>query len=178
MSGSPGSHRLGSDAVAALGGGGPGGRLSSVSLSGGFGTISMGYVWSASYNHYAAALDPTYFKGAAGGATYKSGKAVSYSSSAGDVSFQIDKQTGDDGKLEFGATAGLGPVGIGFGYWKNENDEESFSGVALSTGAGGIGLAVGLGNVNSRRRYENKHKPHISEWCSWRFWTFLWRSNS
>ena len=137
----------GSAAAAAISGdGGPGGRLSSISLSGGFGTISMGYMWSASYNHYAAALDPTYFNGLPGGATYKSGNAVSYSSSAGDVSFQIDKQTGDDGKLEFGATAALGPVGVGFGYWKNANDDASFTGIAISAGAGGVGLAVGLGN--------------------------------
>ena len=134
----------GSDAISEDGG--PGGRLSYISLSGGFGTISMGYMWSASYNHYAAALDPTYFKGAAGGATYKSGNAVSYSSSAGDVSFQIDKQTGGDEKLEIGSTAALGPVGVGVGYWKVKNGT-SFTGVALSAGAGGVGMAIGLGSV-------------------------------
>ena len=29
----------------------PGGRLSSVALSGGFGTLTLGQIWSASYNH-------------------------------------------------------------------------------------------------------------------------------
>ena len=128
--------------------GGPGGRQSYVSLSGGFGTITVGKLWSASYNHYGAALDPTWFKGSGGhaGATYTIANTVSYSSSAGDVSFQIDKVTGDDEMLQFGATAALGPVGVGLGYWKNSGDKASFTGVALSTGAGGIGLAIGLGS--------------------------------
>ena len=97
----------GSDAVAAVtGDGGVGGRLSYVSLSGGFGTITVGQIWSASYNHYGAKLDPTWFNGLAGGATGRTGNTVSYSSSAGDVSFQIDKVTGDDDMLQFGATRG------------------------------------------------------------------------
>ena len=128
--------------------GGPGGRQSYVSLSGGFGTITVGKLWSASYNHYGAALDPTWFKGSGGadGATYTIGNTVSYSSSAGDVSFQIDQVTGDAKMLQFGATAALGPVGVGLGYWSSGVDKSGFTGVALSAGAGGIGLAVGLGS--------------------------------
>ena len=123
--------------------------MSNVSLSGGFGSITIGRIWSASYNHYGAALDPTWFNGSGGGAGGINGNSISYSSSAGDVSFQIDKVTGDDEKLEFGATAALGPIGVGLGYWNNKNDDKSFTGVALSTGAGGIGLAVGLGSVDN-----------------------------
>ena len=120
--------------------------MSYVSLSGGFGTITVGQIWSASYNHYAAKLDPTWFNGLAGGATGRTGNTVSYSSSAGDVSFQIDKVTGDDDMLQFGATAALGPMGVGLGYWSATDTEASFTGVALSTGAGGVGLAIGLGS--------------------------------
>ena len=127
--------------------GGPGGRLSYVSLSGGFGTITVGQIWSASYNHYGAALDPTWFNGSGGGTTFRIGNAVSYSSSAGDVSFQIDKVTGDE-MLQFGATAALGPVGVGLGYWSS--DDASFTGLAFSTRAGGVGLAFGLGNVDNK----------------------------
>ena len=127
--------------------GGPGGRLSYVSLSGGFGTITVGQIWSASYNHYGAALDPTWFNGSGGGTTFRIGNAVSYSSSAGDVSFQIDKVTGDE-MLQFGATAALGPVGVGLGYWSN--DDASFTGLAFSTSAGGVGLAFGLGNTDNK----------------------------
>ena len=128
--------------------GGTGGRQSYISLSGGFGTITVGRIWSASYNHYGAALDPTWFKGSGGAdsATYTIGNVVSYSSSAGDVSFQIDRVTGDDAALQIGATAALGPVGVGFGYRSSDSDKSGFTGVALSTGAGGIGLAVGLGS--------------------------------
>ena len=131
--------------------GGPGGRQSYVELSGGFGTVTVGRIWSASYNHYGAALDPTWFNGSAGakGATYTIGNTVSYKSSAGDVSFQIDKVTGKAEMLQFGATAALGPVGVGLGYWSSDSDESGFTGVALSAGAGGIGLAVGLGSEDN-----------------------------
>ena len=100
--------------------GSAGGRLSNVSLSGGFGTITLGQIWSASGNHYGGAIDPSHGSTVqAGGAGYRNGNSISYSSSAGDVSFQIDKVTGDKEKVEFGATADLGPVGVGLGYWNN-----------------------------------------------------------
>ena len=126
--------------------GGPGGRLSFISLSGGFGTITAGQIWSASANHYGFAVDPSVFNGSFGGASGRPGSTISYSSSAGDVSFQIDKVTGENERLEFGASAVLGPVGVGLGYYKNANDEENFTGFALSAGAGGVGLSIGLGN--------------------------------
>ena len=125
-----------------------GGRLSNVSLSGGFGTITVGQIWSAAYNHYGAALDPTYFKGSGGGTNFRIGNALSYASSAGDVSFQVDAVTGASEHIEFGATAALGPIGIGFGHWTNANDDASFTGVAVSAGAGGVGLAIGLGKTD------------------------------
>ena len=128
--------------------GGPGGRLSYVSLSGGFGTITAGQIWAASGNHYGAAIYPAAasYEGSYGGSSGRQGNTVSYSSSAGDVSFQIDKVTGAGEKLDFGATASLGPVGVGFGYWSNANDDASFTGVALSAGAGGVDLTIGLGS--------------------------------
>ena len=126
--------------------GGPGGRLSFVSLTGGFGTVTAGQIWSASANHYGFAIDPSVFNGSFGGANGRNGNSISYSSSAGDVSFQIDKVTGDDERLEFGASAALGPVGVGLGHWSNADDEENFTGFAVSAGAGGVGLSIGLGN--------------------------------
>ena len=124
----------------------PGGRLSQISLSGGFGTISLGQIWSASALHYGFAVDPSYVNGVFGGANYRNANSVSYSSSAGDVSFQIDKVTGDAEKLELGLSATLGPVGIGLGNWSNANDEAGFTGVAISAGAAGVNLTVGLGS--------------------------------
>ena len=129
--------------------GGPGGRLSYISLSGGFGTITAGQIWSASANHYGFAVDPSVFNGSFGGSGSRNPNTISYSSSAGDVSFQIDKVTGDGERIEFGASAALGPVGLGIGYYKNANDEENFTGFALSAGAGGVGLSIGLGNSDT-----------------------------
>ena len=126
-----------------------GGRLSYVSLSGGFGTITAGQIWSAAYNHYGAKLDPTWFNGSGGGTKFRIGNALSYSSSAGDVSFQVDAVTGEAEHFQFGATAALGPIGVGFGHWNNANDDAAFTGVAVSAGAGGVGLAVGLGSSDS-----------------------------
>ena len=126
--------------------------MSYISLSGGFGTVSLGQIWSASAIHYGFAVDPSYVNGVfggvdyVGGANYRNANSVSYSSSAGDVSFQIDKVTGDAEKIEFGASATLGPVGVGLGYWSNANDDAGFTGVAVSAGAAGVNLTVGLGS--------------------------------
>ena len=125
-----------------------GGRLSNVSLSGGFGTITLGQLWSASWNNYGAHLDPTWFNGSGGGANGRIGNALSYSSSAGDVSFQVDAVTGAKEHFGFGASTALGPIGIAVGHWNNANDDEAFTGVAVSAGAGGVGLAVGLGKTD------------------------------
>ena len=126
-----------------------GGRLSYISLSGGFGTISLGQIWSASAIHYGFAVDPSYVNGVFGGASYRNGNSVSYSSSAGDVSFQIDKVTGAGERIEIGASANLGPVGVGLGNWSNADDEAGFTGVAISAGAAGVNLTVGLGSSKS-----------------------------
>ena len=129
--------------------GGPGGRLSYVSLSGGFGTVTLGQIWSASGTHYGFAVDPSYVNGSFGGSNGRNANSVSYSSSAGDVSFQIDKVTGDAEKIELGATAAFGPVGVGLGYWSSDVDDSGFTGVALSSGAAGVNLTIGLGSSDS-----------------------------
>ena len=125
------------------------GRHSNISLSGGFGTVTLGRFWSASAIHYGFAVDPSYAYGVFGGANYRNGNSVSYSSSAGDVSFQIDKVMTDGNEtVELGASASFGPVGIGLGYWSNSADDSAFTGVALSTGAAGVNLTIGLGSYD------------------------------
>lgn len=124
------------------------GRLSYVDLSGGFGAIRLGQIWSASANHYYFKIDPSHYSGKGGGSNFRNSNSISYSTSAGDVSFQIDKVTGKNEKVEFGATAALGPIGVGLGYWSNANDDASFTGVALSSGAAGVNLTIGLGSVD------------------------------
>ena len=127
----------------------PGGRLSYVNLSGGFGTVTLGQIWSASGTHYGFAVDPSYVNGSFGGSNGRNANSISYSSSAGDVSFQIDKVTGAAEKIELGATAAFGPVGVGLGYWSSDIDDSGFTGVALSTGAAGVSLTIGLGSSDS-----------------------------
>ena len=137
---------------------GKAGRLSNISLSGGFGTVTLGQIWSASALYYGFSVDPSVVGGAVagfGGANYRNGNSVSYSSSAGDVSFQIDKVTGDAEKVELGAGADLGPVGVNLGYWRSNVDESSFTGVAISAGAGGVNLTVGLGSSDSKTGAES-----------------------
>ena len=139
--------------------GGPGGRLSYVSLSGGFGTVTLGQIWSASAIHYGFAVDPSYSNGVFGGASYRNGNTVSYSSSAGDVSFQMDKVFGGAEAIEFGASATLGPVGVGLASVSSGIDDSSFAGVAVSSGAAGINLTVGLGS--SKDAWGAKTKTNV-----------------
>ena len=127
-----------------------GGRLSYVNLSGGFGTVTLGQIWSASGTHYGFAVDPSYVNGSFGGSNGRNANSISYSSSAGDVSFQIDKVTGAAEKIELGATAAFGPVGVGLGYWSSDIDDSGFTGVALSTGAAGVSLTIGLGSSDDK----------------------------
>ena len=146
---SPGSDAIGGD-------GGPGGRLSYVSLSGGFGSITLGQIWSASERHYGFAVDPSYYNGTSAGAGSRSSNTVSYSSSAGDVSFQIDKVTGDGARIALGTSANLGPVGVGLGYWSSSDNEAGFTGVAVSTGAAGVNLTIGLSSSTSDMGVKSK----------------------
>ena len=138
-----------------------GGRLSNISLSGGFGTVSLGQIWSASAIHYGFKVDPSYNYGVFGGASYRPANTVSYSSTAGDVSFQFDKVTGAKEKIEIGASASLGPVGVGLGYWSSDVDDSSFTGVALSTGAAGVSLTIGLGSVDKAAGSEDVSILHV-----------------
>ena len=138
-------------ATAVLGYAGAQGRHSNISLAGGFGTISLGQFWSASANHYGFAVDGSIVNGTFGGATGRPGNSVSYSSSAGDVSFQIDKviDGGAGESVELGASASFGPVGVGLGYWSSDVNASSFTGVALITGAAGVNLTIGLSSVDN-----------------------------
>ena len=95
----------------------PGGRLAYAGLSGGFGTITLGQIWNAAYNHAGAITDTSYYFGNAT-TGYRHGSALSYAFSTGPVGFQLDlvsdgsKDTGQGiDKTEFGVTVGLGEVG-------------------------------------------------------------------
>ena len=86
----------------------PGGRLSYVGLSGSFGTITVGQVWSASYNSFGAIVDKSGAYGMSD-TTTRVGDAVSYAVTVGNLSLQADaimdsstKKAGDS--FQVGAT--------------------------------------------------------------------------
>ena len=95
----------------------PGGRLAYAGLSGGFGTVTLGQIWNAAFNHAGAITDKSYYFGDAG-TGYRHGNTLSYAFSSGSVDFQMDLISNggmDTGKAvdkaEFGMTVGLGDIG-------------------------------------------------------------------
>ena len=90
----------------------PGGRLSYIGLSGGFGTVTIGQIWNATYNHFGGIVDQPLWYGKTWAETgLREGNAVSYSVSVGNVSLQadaiMDQSTGKTGDgFNFGATLG------------------------------------------------------------------------
>ena len=107
-------------ATASLGGGG---RLSYVGLSGGFGTVTAGQIWSASYNSAGAITDNSYFNGDSQ-TTYRHGNAASYAFSNDLMALQFDAvyaDPSDDGfkdnpnddleRTEFGLSVNIGDMG-------------------------------------------------------------------
>ena len=105
-----------------------GGRLAHVGLSGGFGTLTLGQIWSASFNATGAITDNSLLWGDSA-TSYRVGNAVSYSNSVGNASLQIDaimdsdRDTGDAvDQIEFGMTIGLGDIGkVAVGYVESKD---------------------------------------------------------
>ena len=101
-----------------------GNRLSYVGLSGGFGTISIGRIWSASFNTVGAILDNSWVYGSSH-TSYRVGPAVSYSNSAGAATLQVDlvmdgsnaAKSGVDA-YEFGLSFDLGAATLAFAHRK------------------------------------------------------------
>ncbi len=84
----------------------PGGRLSYAGISGGFGTLTMGQLWSASYNHIGGIQDIGNVYGG-GDFTARTADTISYAVSVGSLSFQADIQ-GNKG----GGTSNKNPVTV------------------------------------------------------------------
>ena len=102
-------------------------RLSYMGLSGGFGNLTMGRIWSASENNAGGwrFLNPWH---GSSDTTGRISNAVSYSFSSEMASFQVDAVMGpqDTGntvdELGFGATINLGDIGrLGFAHRKVED---------------------------------------------------------
>ena len=91
------------------------GRVSYVGLSGGFGTITLGHIWKAGYNHFGGIVDQSFWNGdPETGARHSN--AISYSTAVGSLSFQVDVNA-DHGtekstdSAQFGATLQVGENG-------------------------------------------------------------------
>ena len=83
----------------------PGGRVSYVGLSGGFGTLSAGHLWSASFNNVGVILDNSIWNGTTE-VTGRTSNTVSYAASAGNASFQVDLSANNGEGV--GSTAAMG----------------------------------------------------------------------
>ncbi len=131
----------------------PGGRLSYVGLSGGFGTITVGQVWGAAYNHFGGIVDQALNYGSPGATGYRFGDALSYSVSVGNVSLQadaiMDQSTDDTGDaFNVGATlGGLMETGsVAIAHRKHADDGTAQMSSSFVAGNLGIGdMTVFLG---------------------------------
>ena len=96
------------------------GRLSYVGLSGGFGSVTLGQIWSASYNSFGAITDNSRFYGSSQ-TTYRHGSAISYAFSNDLMALQVDAVYDDAAgkadpnedleRVEFGLSVNVGDIG-------------------------------------------------------------------
>ena len=99
----------------------PSGRLSYVGLSGGIGSVTVGKIWSASYNSVGVITDNSYHSGNSQ-TSLRHGNAISYAISNDLMALQVDAvyRGADDNadgnnddleKVEFGLSVNLGEIG-------------------------------------------------------------------
>ena len=129
-------------------------RLSYVGLSGGFGTVTMGRIWSAAYNHLGALTDTGIHNAPNQSTGTRTSNALSYSASTGPVSFQIDanmidtnmnekeesKRSVDMAQLGVSFDTGAAKIGLAFKTSKTKLDSTRMSGIGLSIPVGGLNL--------------------------------------
>ena len=115
-------------ANAGLGGGG---RLAYVGLSGGFGTLTVGQIWSASYNSVGAITDNSFALGAGSSTSYRHGNAVSYAVSVENISIQVDALMNQSGGKTAGKTVDQAELGVSMGL--GENGKIAFAHISHDT---------------------------------------------
>ncbi len=121
-------------------------RLSYVGLSGGFGSITLGRVFSASYNHVGVLTD--YGVASTNAAsTVRTSNTVSYSASTGPVSFQVDAKmksgntrSVDAAELGLSFDTGAATVGLAFRDENTKGDKTKQSAIGFSIPVGGLTL--------------------------------------
>jgi predicted porin len=81
-------------------------RLSYVGLSGSFGTVTLGRVWSAFFNHVGTIMDPSQNVGGDGyNASYRTSNTLSYSGGTGPLAMQVDLNLDGDNANSSGVDA-------------------------------------------------------------------------
>ena len=124
-------------------------RLSSVGLSGGFGTVTLGQIWSASYNHVGVLTDNGVWSGNNNSPTLRTSSNLSYSASTGPISFQLDAGM-DDGKDDVGTGRSLDMAQLGLSF---------------DTGAATIRHGVYHGRVTLTERQEPQRSAFRCLWA-------------
>ena len=140
-----------------------GDRLSYVGLTGGFGTVTLGRINSAAYNHVGVLTDRGIHNAPNLGTGGRLSNALSYSASTGPVSFQVDAyMTPNSGEsvdnAQFGMTVdtGFGKVGAAFGNTQNAGKK--------STKMTAVGFAIPAGGVELYASWrELKNVPAVAE---------------
>ena len=115
------------------------GRVSFVGLSGGFGSISAGHLWSAFYNHIGAVTDTGVGSTNEAGVSYRSSNTVSYAASTGPVSFQFDLTMAPDKAV---AAATMDKDSKVPGAVKGKSVDMAQFGMTLDTGFATVGLGT------------------------------------
>ncbi len=121
-----------------------GGRLAYVGLSGGFGSLTLGQIWSASYNHAGVIRDiGNYYS--SGDTSGRIGNTLSYAYSNDAFSVQFDaimdgkKDSGNAiDQWELGATVNIGDIGkVAFAHVKKEDVKTGNKMVRVTKWSGG-----------------------------------------
>ena len=157
----------------------PGGRLSYVGLSGSFGTITVGQVWSASYNSFGAIVDKSGAYGASD-TTTRVGDAVSYAVTVGNLSVQadaiMDSTTNKSvDSIQVGATLGglmetgsIAAAHIQHADVKGDGDKITFDGAIAPD------YVSKLHSLSQKVQRRNRHHPILSVNMK----SVAWRSTS
>ena len=139
------------------------GRISYVGLSGGFGSVTAGHLWSAFYNHVGAVTDTGVGSTNEAGVSYRTSNTVSYAASTGPVSFQLDLSMAPDtmtaGKLgavhgksvdmaQFGMTLDTGFATVGLGGKSMDKGDGASEKKTGSVKANGFAVSFPLAGFN------------------------------
>ena len=142
-------------------------RLSYVGLSGGFGSITMGQVWSATYNHPGVLTDNGIWSGNSGLTTARTNNTVSYAAATGPISFQVDMQMDPKGDVadrsvdmsQIGMSIDTGFATVALGAKnkatadrtsKEKNGSKKLTSIAVSVPVGGFTVAAGWHQLKTK----------------------------